>query len=224
MRSLEPAAGVRSPAARMGTSARVRFGVSLALGLGVAAVIAPAVSWPHGLLAGLMALAGVFVAWTRWALRGFDAEQTRSHARQEDAGGAVTDAGVLLTVVASLTAVAVLLASSGAGRILDGALAVGSVALSWFMLHTMYTGRYARAYYADENSPGGIDFNTPGQRPAYRDFVYFAFNLGMTYQVSDTDVSDPDIRQLVLRHSLMSYFFGTAILATIINLVVGLAG
>ena len=46
----------------------------------------------------------------------------------------------------------------------------------------------------------------------------------MTYQVSDTSVSNPAIRAvaLTLRHCLLAYIFGTIILATAINLVVGL--
>jgi uncharacterized membrane protein len=69
---------------------------------------------------------------------------------------------------------------------------------------------------------GGIDFNVDGYWPMYADFTYFAFNLGMTFQVSDTSVTSPQIRRLVLGHCLLSYFFATAITATVINLVVGL--
>ena len=72
-------------------------------------------------------------------------------------------------------------------------------------------------------SPAGIDFNGD-QLPAFRDFLYFSYNLGMTYQVSDTSVSSSAIRQVVLRHCLLSYVFGTSILATTINLVVGIVG
>lgn len=68
---------------------------------------------------------------------------------------------------------------------------------------------------------GGIDFNGH-ERPAYRDFFYFSYNLGMTYQVSDTSVSSSAIRSVVLRHCLLSYIFGTVILAATINLVAGI--
>ena len=67
----------------------------------------------------------------------------------------------------------------------------------------------------------GIDFNS-NDPPAFRDFFYFSYNLGMTYQVSDTSVSNQTIRAVVLRHCLLSYVFGTVILATTINLVVGM--
>ena len=87
------------------------------------------------------------------------------------------------------------------------------------MLHLTYAARYAYLYYGDP--VGGIDFNS-SDPPAYRDFCYFSYNLGMTYQVSDTGVSSTAIRSVVLRHCLISYVFGTVILAATINLVAGL--
>jgi uncharacterized membrane protein len=89
----------------------------------------------------------------------------------------------------------------------------------------MYASRYAHLYYTPP--VGGIDFSPsdqspePGDRPAFRDFFYFSYNLGMTYQVSDTNVTGPKLRSVVLRHCLLSYLFGAAILATTINLVAG---
>lgn len=91
--------------------------------------------------------------------------------------------------------------------------------MAWAALHLMYAARYAYLYY--QGSAGGIDFNSEDP-PAYRDFFYFSYNLGMTYQVSDTDVSSSVIRSVVLRHSLLSYLFGTSLLATAINLVAGM--
>ena len=88
--------------------------------------------------------------------------------------------------------------------------------MSWAGLHLMYAARYAYLFYSE--APGGIDFNADDP-PAYRDFLYFSYNLGMTYQVSDTSVSSRTIRAVVLRHALLSYVFGTVILATTINLV-----
>jgi uncharacterized membrane protein len=103
----------------------------------------------------------------------------------------------------------------------NSAAAIGLVGvfLTWAMLHLMYTGRYAYLYYSEPL--GGINFNSNDQ-PSYRDFIYFSYNLGMTYQVSDTDVSSTAIRSVVLRHCLLSYIFGTVILAATINLVAGL--
>ncbi|MEO7556753.1 MAG: DUF1345 domain-containing protein, partial [Acidimicrobiales bacterium] len=68
----------------------------------------------------------------------------------------------------------------------------------------------------------GIDFNDDAE-PDYRDFAYLAFTIGMTYQVSDTDLKTKEIRRTALRHALLSYVFGTAIIAVMINVVAGLA-
>ena len=79
--------------------------------------------------------------------------------------------------------------------------------------------------YAAAGEEGGIDFNARPEHsfhPCFRDFFYFSYNLGMTYQVSDTGVSSPAIRAVVLRHCLLSYLFGTVVLASTINLVAGL--
>jgi len=103
--------------------------------------------------------------------------------------------------------------------------ALCAVFLAWAALNLMYAGHYAYLYYRHSSTgeepmaSGGIDFNSD-ESPSYRDFLYFSYNLGMTYQVSDTAVSSTSIRQVVLRHCLLSYLFGTSILATTINLVV----
>jgi len=93
------------------------------------------------------------------------------------------------------------------------------VVLSWTTVHTVFTLRYARIYY--EGRDGGVSFNQD-EKPCYVDFAYLAFTLGMTFQVSDTDLSNKDIRRQALKHALLSYLFGTVIVATSINLVAGL--
>ena len=98
-----------------------------------------------------------------------------------------------------------------------------TVAASWAAVHTLYTLRYAHLYYSGE--PGGIEFHGDdadgGAPPDYRDFAYVAFTVGMTYQVSDTDITGRPIRRTVLSQALVSYLFGTVIIATTINIVAG---
>jgi uncharacterized membrane protein len=77
---------------------------------------------------------------------------------------------------------------------------------------------YARQYYG--GLVGGIDFGS--ERPAYADFAYLAFTVGMTFQVSDTVLQSPALRRSVLKHALLSYVFGVAIIAATINLLAGL--
>jgi uncharacterized membrane protein len=129
-----------------------------------------------------------------------------------------------MDAVASLGAVAVLIVQShsshGPIRGAEIGLGAGSVVVSWLLVHTLFTLKYARLYYgADE---GGVDFEDH-VRPPYSDFAYLAFTIGMTFQVSDTDLQTAEFRRLALRHELLSYLFGAVILASTINLVAGLA-
>jgi len=104
--------------------------------------------------------------------------------------------------------------------LVEAGLSILAVALAWAAVHTVFTTRYARLYYC--GSDGGIDFNQDDP-PQYSDFAYLAFTIGMTFQVSDTDLKTKLIRATALRHMLLSYLFGAVIIATTINLVAGLS-
>ncbi|MFJ6081632.1 DUF1345 domain-containing protein [Streptomyces sp. NPDC092369] len=174
-----------------------------------------------GMLAGIAATQLIFVV-TGWVvLWPMDADDTHRNAQREDFRPLVEELFVIAVALCGLIAIVLLLVR---GRSDPGhaaaTTALCGVFLAWAALHLMYAARYAYVYY---ETGKGIDFNSD-QPPAYRDFFYFSYNLGMTYQVSDTDVSSTEIRAIVLRHSLLSYVFGTSILATAINLVVGLVG
>jgi uncharacterized membrane protein len=127
---------------------------------------------------------------------------------------------IVIAALAGLVGIVALLLLSGSGSgNAAAAIAPAGVFMVWAGLHLMYATRYAHLYYG--GTEGGIDFNST-DRPTYRDFLYFSYNLGMTYQVSDTSVSSSTIRTVALRHCLLSYVFGTVILATTINLVTGI--
>jgi uncharacterized membrane protein len=98
-------------------------------------------------------------------------------------------------------------------------LSVVAVILSWALVNTVFALKYARLYYVDED--GGIDFRQD-QPPAYSDFAYMAFMVGMAYAMAETEPENSHIRKLVLGHALLSYAFGTGILAVAINLVTNL--
>jgi uncharacterized membrane protein len=106
-------------------------------------------------------------------------------------------------------------------------LSMASVIVSWWLVHTLFSMRYAHLYYStdpdgDKKKPiGGLDF-PGGQEPDYLDFVYFGFVLGTTFQVSDVEISSRPIRRLALVHGLIAFAFNTAILALSINVVSGL--
>jgi uncharacterized membrane protein len=94
------------------------------------------------------------------------------------------------------------------------------VFVSWTLVHTVFTLKYARLYYSGQ--VGGIDFNQD-DAPQYSDFAYLAFTIGMTFQVSDTNIESKQIRRTALRRAWFSFPLGAVIIAASINLVSGLA-
>ncbi|WP_230208268.1 DUF1345 domain-containing protein [Microlunatus sp. Gsoil 973] len=203
------------------SSALLRLVVAVLLGLLTGTVVGALVGVPLGVLTGIAAGETAFVGSGWLSLWPMDAAATRSHARREDFRPGVDEVVVVGVALGGLAAIVVLLTvGSSATRIIAAAIALTGVFMSWATMHLMYAVRYAYVFYAEG---GGIDFNTE-VAPCYQDFFYFSYNLGMTYQVSDTAVSSRAIRVVVLRQTLFSYVFGVAILATAINLVFGMLG
>jgi uncharacterized membrane protein len=199
----------------------VRIVVAAVIGVAVALAVGNTVGWRFA-LSGWVVAAGVYVVWTRLILGGMDADQTCKYATREDPTRWAADAVIVSASVASLGGVGYVVAAgsrSGAGAIEAALLGILTVAASWFAVHTLFTVHYARLYYSDE--PGGINFHDP-ERPRFRDFAYVAFTVGMTYQVSDTEIGLTSIRAAVLRHALLSYLLGAVVLAVTINLIAGL--
>jgi uncharacterized membrane protein len=201
-----------------------RFVAMVVAGVLVGTIVAASGGGASSIVLGWGAASLVYVGWV-WLLIGrMDAAETASHALREDPVRGVAEVLILIASLASLVAVAMLLvdarsASDTRGGVL-AAMALGSVALSWLLIHTLFTLRYASQYFAGE--PGGIEFNTD-EPPRYVDFAYVAFSLGMTFQVSDTNLLSSAFRATALRHALLSYVFGTVVVATTINLAVSLS-
>ena len=155
------------------------------------------------------------VSWPR------DAEGTKRLA-EEEGQTRVTDTAVLSAAVVSLAAVVEALVRSStqdAVGVTAVVLGVLAVILSWAVVNTVFALKYARLYYS--GGDGGIEF---GQRepPAYSDFAYVAFTVGMSFAVSDTQLVDRSIRKVALGHALLSYLFGTVVIAVAVNLVTNL--
>jgi uncharacterized membrane protein len=200
-----------------------RLVVSLATGIAAGVVTAIMGNWRYALGTGWVAAAGVFDVWLWLATWHLTADQTADHATAEDPNRPIGDVIMLSASVASLGGLALVLVyaheTAGAARALLALLAVGTVAMSWLTVHTIFTLRYASLYYGVP--VGGIDFNQE-ERPNYQDFAYLGLTLGMTYQVSDTNLQNSRIRGTALRHALLSYLFGAIILAAAVNLIAGL--
>ena len=202
-----------------------RFVAMLAAGLVVGPIVAALGGGALSVVLGWAAASLVYVSWVWLVIARMGPDETASHALREDPVRGLAELLILVASLASLAAVAMLLvearsASETRGGVL-AAVALGSVALSWLLIHTLFTLRYTNQYYSDE--PGGIDFNTD-EPPRYVDFAYVAFSLGMTFQISDTNLLTSAFRATALRHALLSYVFGTVVVATTINLAVNLSG
>ena len=206
-----------------GTSARLRVSVAAVVGACAGMLISLPGTWQLGTLTGWDTAAVVYLVWTWKTIWRRDAAATARLAVREDPGRATADALLLVASVASLLAVALVITAAStrdAGtRDARAALAVASVGLSWTVVQTVFTSRYARLYHLGPE--GGINFNQEAP-PRYSDFAYLAFTIGMTFQVSDTDLRTAEIRATALRQALLSYLLGAVILATTINLVSGL--
>jgi uncharacterized membrane protein len=206
-----------------GVSASTRVALAAIPGVVVGIVLAFFTVAQAAALIGWDVAAATFLVGVWLAIGVLEPEATQRRATRLDPSRGLADVLVITAGVAILTAVALALARAGGahGGTKAYLLAVGlvSVVFSWLSVHTIFTLKYARLYYGDE--VGGIDFNEQ-DGPDYLDFAYLAFTIGMTFQVSDTDLTAKPIRRTALRHALISYLFGAVIVAIVINIVASL--
>ena len=204
-----------------GASARsgLRLSVAGAVGAVAGVAVALAVSWAIGGLVGWVVAASTFLLWTWFSLWPSDGERTAVLATREDPSRSASDILLLGVATASIIAVALVILPAGRNGWLLVSLGIACVVVSWIVVHTVFMLKYARLYYTEPE--GGISFNQEA-RPSYRDFAYLAFTIGMTFQVSDTDVKRTEIRTTVLGQALISFLFGAIIIAVTINVIAGL--
>ncbi len=215
-------------ASRTGTKPRPALRRVTACGVGGALVglivLLAGGAWAIAVCAGWAGAATLFLGAVWRDVLMLSPARTRSAARVEDDSRAAADTVLLVASVASLFAVGfVLVGARNTTGLAKGGyvlLAVASVVVGWAAVHTVYALRYARLYYAEPI--GGVDFHADDP-PDYRDFAYLALTIGMTFQVSDTDLTVKSIRRLAIQHALLSYVFGAVIVALMINIVGTLA-
>jgi uncharacterized membrane protein len=153
----------------------------------------------------------------------------RANARAQDLGRLFLFGVVVAAACVALLAVGLLIHNHKSemqnGVTVPLGLALGTVAVSWLLLHTIYSLHYAHVYYGDSDGDdvpeGGLDFPNDAD-PDYLDFAYFSFVVGMTCQVSDVQVSSKRMRRITLGHGIISFAYNTFILALLINTVSGL--
>lgn len=203
-------------------SQRRRVLGSASVGLLVGVALAWVAPWQLAVLAGWDLVAVLVLSRVWFRVGRFSADQTKEFATREDNSRASAELLLVTASVAALGGVAFgLVKAHESGPTLEALLTVESVltiALSWAVVHTVFALRYAHEYYTTTRS-GGIDFKSGEYEPDYGDFAYVAFTVGMTFQVSDTDIGSRLIRRTVLRHALVSYLFGAIIVAVMVNVI-----
>jgi len=208
------------------------------LGFGSAIVAALAVfffapAWLAGAVRLVAAydVGAAFLLGTFWllALKN-DPRETYRRAAIEDPGRNIVLAVVIISCLAGLVSAVVILGRGpnvpAHDRSLALAMGLAAVVLGWFLIHTSFILRYAHLYYVDDAAGEmrkGLTFPGTTQPDDY-DFAYFSFVIGMTAQVSDVQITDPDVRRVATLHGLISFAYNTAILALVINLASGLLG
>lgn len=200
--------------------ARLRLAIALGCGIVAAFPIFLVTEWQVAALAGWDITAIVFITFIVVTTRGKDSAGTRAIATREDDSRGAAEAVLVGASIFSLVGVGFALVAAaqtnGLTKSAITGLVVLSVLVSWSSVHAVFTLRYARIYYRDG---GGIDFHSEGVLPDFGDFLYVALTIGMTYQVSDTDLTSKAIRMTAVRHSLLSFLFGVVVVASTINVV-----
>ena len=166
-----------------------------------------------------------------WILMGKAIPKTmRFNAQSQDEGRLVILGLIIAAASASLLAITFILKEAKGQEINivipHVILAVITIIGSWLLVHTIFAMHYAHEYYQDhkiqnDTKAGGLDFPND-MEPDYWDFLYFSFVIGMTSQVSDVQITSRSLRRLSLLHSILSFFFNTAIVAMSINILAGL--
>ncbi len=149
-------------------------------------------------------------------------DSLRQRAAEQHEGRWVVLATSLIVALASLVALSLELHSKAGGTPLQVPLAVASIVLVWVFVNTVFTLHYAHDYYRPHaKAVPGLGF--PGtDTPDYWDFCYFAFVLGMTFQVSDVQIGNQALRRFALLHSVLAFFFNVVIIALTVNIIAGL--
>ncbi|MEO8668366.1 MAG: DUF1345 domain-containing protein [Bauldia sp.] len=152
---------------------------------------------------------------------GADVKAIRQQAIAEDEGRATV---LVLTAIAALASLGAIIAELGIAAGGDHGhtalvLSIATILLSWSLIHVVFAIHYAHDFYDADHigKPPPLDFPDDPE-PVYSDFLYFAFVVGMTAQVSDVAVRDKGVRRTVTGHAIASFFFNAALLALVVNI------
>ena len=205
----------------------MRFYGAALIGLGFYFLAPRLPQFVHLLAAGDLFFAVYLLAMAAMAMR-MRAEDLEARAAREDEGIVLVVLLVLTIIGFCCAAVVAVLNQKQTPAPLQLTLAVAAAPLGWVTLHTIAAFHYANLFYApsvtqgEAGAEGGLAF--PGtERPGIWDFIYYAFVVGMTAQVSDVQILSTKMRRATLGHSVVSFFFNTAIIAMAVNAVIAIA-
>jgi len=208
----------------------ISLGVAItALGICYAVELENSLRWMIAWLS--YALTSIILAWI--TIRSAHPSQIKHDAHAQDSSRTFIFLFAVAAAFASLFSIIMLLRENSdktdQSMLTEIIVPLLCVVSSWWLVHTVFTMRYAHFYYCDIDhekkgkveKPGGLIF-PGGQDPDYMDFVYFAFVVGMTFQVSDVEISAKRIRRLAWMHGVLSFAFNTVIVALTINVLSGM--
>jgi len=220
---------VLSPVPHIAVVPWLRLGIAVFLGGAIFVLVPPHFGTPLRTLwawdAGVLAM----IAMITIMMARSTTDHMRRRAASQDPGRSIIlvaiVAGALVSMLGLVFVQKALKSANGDMAILPLATIVGTIVLSWFLVHVVFSLHYAHGYYGpaeDEDDAdglvGGLEFPSE-PKPDYWDFMYFSFVVGMTCQVSDVQISGRQLRRLALFHGIVSFFFNTIILALTINIL-----
>ncbi len=192
--------------------------------LGVAIWVVASTTPGDSAINALMAVNGFFftyLALMLWLSLTTTVADLRRHAEADDEGSALILLLAVGAVIVSLTAIFTVLNRPN-GSLVQSGFALLAAPLGWALIHVLTAFRYAHLYYSADPD-AGLVFPGDSTNPGVVDFMYFAFTIGMTAQVSDVQVTRPAIRRVVLLHGVGSFFYNTVILALAVNAGIALS-
>jgi uncharacterized membrane protein len=224
--ALEPAA--ERPPEHPSRPAWIRLTVGIIVGLAASVLVPTRLGGTLKIIAAWDASAFAMAGLAWWFIVSAPPARTRVWAASTDPGRLVIGGLVILASAFSLFATGYALRDARTcptnARPLFLGLGLLAVVASWLLTHTMYSLRYAHLYYRDGlEREGGLAF-PGGKHPAYIDFAYYAFTVGMCFQVSDVTITTSHLRRETLAHALLSFTYNTVILAVAVNFAIGTLG
>ena len=204
----------------------VRLWISIAIGVAIYWLTSARLPFPTHFLIGWDAGVLYYIVATTVVIVRSTPTEIRYHSALHDEGALAL---LVLTVAATLVSLGAIFAEladvkrSQPGYGLDVALAIATVVLSWIFIHTIFALHYAHDFYGVGRRARGLKFPGDG-KPDYWDFIYFAFVIGMTFQVSDVGITNKWIRRTVVGHGGLSFVFTATILALAVNIAASLIG